>query len=268
VHLNAGDRARGHASGTKSVKAWELCTQAADFEDSYIRDNINKARGLVRSALEIDPDYSFAWITLGWLHWQEAYLAWTDSIDTALDEAENAAHKALELEPESADAWILTGTILQARGKAQEAIAACQKAVSIAPGNSEAQALTAFAFTHASEPEKALPYHQASLRLAPNCPNWYLLVGGNIYQSKGQLQKAMEIYQQAVDVEPESPLARIFLMDTLIETGNLEKAKKIAGEIRARDDAFKVSGIIRVNSHDPVERDRFKANLEKMGFNE
>lgn len=57
-------------------------------------------------------------------------------------------------------------------------------------------------------------------------------------------------------------------MDTLIEAGNLEKAKKIAGEIRALDDAFKVSGIIRVNSHDPVERDRFQANMEKMGFNE
>jgi TolB-like protein/Tfp pilus assembly protein PilF len=268
VHLNAGDRARGNASGTKSVKAWELCTQASDFEDSYIRDNINKARGLIRSALEIDPNYSFAWTTLGWLHWQEVYLAWTDSIDATLDKAENAAQKALELEPGSADAWILTGTILQARGKAQEGITACQKAVSIAPGNSEAQALTGFSFVYAGEPEKALPYYQASLRLAPNCPNWYLLLGGGIYQSKGELPKAIKIYQQAVDVEPESPLARVFLMDTLIDAGYIRKAKKIAGEIRALDDAFKVSGIIRLNSHDPIQRDRFQANMAKMGFND
>ncbi|MFA9419868.1 MAG: tetratricopeptide repeat protein [Gammaproteobacteria bacterium] len=268
VHLSHGERALGHAIGTKNVKAWELCTRAAELEDSYIRDNINQARGLVKRALEIDPNYSFAWTTLGWMHWQAAYLAWTDSIDDCLDEADIAAQKALELDPESADAWLLTGTIEQLRGKPEEAIAACQKAISIAPGNAEAQALLAYALVHAGEIEKALPFHEASLRLAPICPNWYLLVGGSIYQRKGELPKAIEIFQQAIDVEPESPLARVFLMDACLEAGEIEKAIIIAAEIRALDNAFRISGIIRASTRSGNERVRFQSNLEKMGFKE
>jgi TolB-like protein/cytochrome c-type biogenesis protein CcmH/NrfG len=268
VHLNAGDRARVHASGTKSIKAWELCTRAAELEDSYIRDNINQARGLVKSALELDPNYSFAWTTLGWTHWQAAYLAWTDSIDDCLDEAEIAARKALELDPESADAWFLTGTIQQLRGQSEEAIAACQKAVSIAPGNAEGQALLAYSLAHAGEYDKALPFHEASLRLAPICPNWYLLVGGVAYFGKGLLQRAIETFQRAIDVEPESPLARIFLMDALLEAGKTEKARIIAEEIRSLDNDFKVAGIIRSISSNLKERNRFQSNLETMGFTE
>ncbi|RLA15723.1 MAG: hypothetical protein DRQ59_00710 [Gammaproteobacteria bacterium] len=268
VLLTDGDRARERSAGTKSVKAWELCTRAAELQDSYIRENINQARDLVKMALEIDPDYSYAWTILGWLHWQEAFLSWTDSIDGALDEADEAAQKALKLTPQSADAWILRGAIWQLRGETEQAVSACQKAVSIAPGNTEVQAIAAWNRAFAGEAEKALLLYQTAIRLAPICPPWFLVIEGYLHENEGRLQEAKVAYRQGIDMEPESPLLRVHLIDVLLKDGQAEEAHKIAEEIRALDGDFKVSGIVRGNSSEPVERARFKANMEKVGFNE
>jgi len=266
VLLTDGDRAREQSVGTKNVKAWELCTRAAELQDSYIRENINQAHDLVKKALKIDPDYSYAWTILGWLHWQEAFLYWTDSIDGALDEADEAAQKALEFTPQSADAWILRGAILQLRGETDRAVSACQKAVSIAPGNAEVQAIAAWNRVFAGEPEKALPLYQTAIRLAPIYPPWFPGIEGYLHENEGRLLEAIVAYRQGIDIEPESPLLRVYLIDALLKNDQVEEAKKVAEEIRALDSDFKVSGIIRGNSPDPVERARFKSNMEKVGF--
>ena len=57
-------------------------------------------------------------------------------------------------------------------------------------------------------------------------------------------------------------------MDALIEAGEEEEAKRIAKEINALDIAMKVVGLVRTYHHDKNERDRFRHNLEKMGFHE
>jgi TolB-like protein/DNA-binding SARP family transcriptional activator/Flp pilus assembly protein TadD len=266
VLLTDGDRAREQSAGTKSVKAWELCTRAAELQDSYIRENINQAHDLVKKSLEIDPDFSYAWTILGWLHWQEAFLNWVDSIDDALDEAEEATQKALELTPLSADAWILMGAIWQLRGEIEQAVAACEKAVSIAPGNAEVQMIAAWNRIFAGETEKALPLYQNAIRLAPIYPPWFSGIEGYLHEKEGRIQEAIAAYRHGIEIEPESPLQRVYLIDALLKTNQIDEARKVADEIRALDSDFKVSGIIRGNSPDPVECARFKSNMEKMGF--
>jgi hypothetical protein len=61
--------------GTRNIKAWQLVTKAYDLSDSYIKSNIFEARRLAETALELDTNYCFAWVTLGWTYWQEAYCA-------------------------------------------------------------------------------------------------------------------------------------------------------------------------------------------------
>ena len=268
VHLWEGGRARFNARGTTSVNAWEYCTQAADLTDSYIRENVAEARRLAKLSLEIDPEYCFAWVILGWTYWQEAYCTWTDSIEGALREAENASFRALQIDPDDADALILSGTIHSLRSRPELAVEACAKAVSIAPGNAEANVLLAYALAYAGEYEKALPYYQTSLRLSPIAPNWYTMAGANIYNFMGETKKAIALYQEAIDIEPESPLARIYFIDALMQDGQIEKAKTVADEVRSLDPSIGVAGFIKSCDSLPKIRDRLRSNLFEMGFRE
>jgi adenylate cyclase len=239
---------------------------AWDLQDSYVKDNMLKAQQLVAKALKLDPEYISAWVTLGWAHWQGANMGLSESIDDSIREAGNAADKALAIDPENPEALVLKGCCHISRDEPELAIEACSKDVEISPGDAEVQALKSYAYNFIGEYDKALPHHEASLRLCPICPNWFLLVGGTIYQHTGDLEKAIEMLRKGVEVEPESPLLRYYLIDALMDAGRETEAQAYADEIRALGSSFRISGILLSHSHDKDVRERYRANLEKVGL--
>jgi Tfp pilus assembly protein PilF len=241
---------------------------AWDLQDSYIKDNMLKARRQVDKALQLDPEYSTAWVLLGWTHWQAAYVGFSKSIGDSIREAENAVDKALSIDPENAEALALRGFCHVTRNAPDLAVENCSKAVEISPGNAEVQALTAYVLVYAGEYDKALPHHEASMRLCPICPNWFQLIGGTIYHRTGDLDKAIARFSKGVEIEPESPLCRYYLIDALMDAGREKEARACADEIRALDSAFRISGMLLNYSHNKDIREGFRANLEKVGLEE
>jgi TolB-like protein/Tfp pilus assembly protein PilF len=268
AHLTDGDRARSNLDNTCNINAWKNVIVAEELSDSYIRENLIEGKRLAAAALKLSPDYAAAWAILGWIHWQQAYAGWSDSIAKSLEEAEIAANRALEIDPEYWSAWSLKGFIRVMTGEPDLAIEATLKSVAIAPGNSDALGMAAFALAYAGEYEKARPYSDSALRLCPIHPNWMLLVAGAIFQDSGLLQKAIDTYRRSVEIEPNSPICRFYLMDALIEAGKEDEANRLAREINALDTGMKVEGLVRTFHHDKNERNRFRENLAKMGFHE
>jgi tetratricopeptide (TPR) repeat protein len=102
------------------------------------------------------------------------------------------------------------------------------------------------------------------LKLCPVLPNWYYLIGGQIEQNAGDLDEAIQSYQQGINVEPDSPLCRFYLVHALMEQGDETRAKILADEIRALDQTATGKGIVRSISQDKSIRDRFQASLDKF----
>jgi TolB-like protein/Flp pilus assembly protein TadD len=264
VHLDDGEAAVHRSKGATDIKAWELTLTAVDLQDTYIRQNILEARAMVKNAIELDPDYAYAWITLGWTYWQEAYSGWGDSIDNLIEEADKANRHALSLDPDYGEVWCLAGMIHQMKHEFDDAIAACLKAVELEPGSAEAHALTAYAYTANGEYEEARKYEQNMRTLCPIRPNWYYGVSGGIEKGCRNLDLAIEIFQHGLDVEPDSPLCRFDLIDALMEKGDQARARQLADEIRALDKSVTGRGIVHANSCDATERQRFHDNLAKF----
>jgi Flp pilus assembly protein TadD len=83
----------------------------------------DEAEVAYRKALELDPQYVFAWNNLGIaLSGQNRYA-----------EAEAAYRKALELDPQFASAWYNLGVVLSRQNRYAEAEAACRKALEFDP---------------------------------------------------------------------------------------------------------------------------------------
>ena len=264
VHLDDGDMALHRSTGTTSIKAWQLTLAAIDLQDTYIRENILEARSMAKQAIDLDPAYPYAWVVLGWTFWQEVYSGWSDSLENSLAEAGIAQQKALDLVPLYSEAWSLGGLIHLMKHEPDEALADCRKAVELEPGNAEIQALMAFCLIYVGDYENAQLHDQNMLKLCPVLPNWYYLIGGEIAQIQGNFEEAANYFQQGIDVEPNSPLCRFYLIDVMMELGNESRARELADEIRALDNKVAGKGLVRTVSQDKALRARFKANLEKF----
>jgi TolB-like protein/DNA-binding SARP family transcriptional activator/Flp pilus assembly protein TadD len=266
VHLDDGEMALHRSAGTTNIKAWQLTLEAIDLQDTYIQKNILEARNMAKQAIELDPGYPYAWVSLGWTHWQEVYIGRTESFEDALAEAEKANNHALSLAPEYSEAWSLAGTIHLMKHETDEMLAAFSKAIELQPGNAEIQALTAFAYIFIGDFEQARTRNQNMLQLCPVLPNWYYLIQGQIEQFSGSLDDAIDTYRRGIDVEPDSPLCRFYLVHALVERGDEAMAKELATEIRALDSSVTGKGLVRSLSINKALRDRFQASLEKFGL--
>ena len=264
VQLDDGDMALHRSTGTSNIKAWQLTLAAIDLQDTYIRENILEARRMAKQAIDLDPDYPYAWVALGWTHWQEVYSGWSDSPEDSLIEAEKAQQKANDLEPQYSEAWSLGGLIHLMRHKPTQALEYCRKAVELEPGNAETQALMAFCLIYVGDYESARQHEQTMQKLCPVLPNWYFLIGGEIAQIQGNFEQAATCFQQGIDVEPNSPLCRFYLIDVMMELGNEPRARAVADEIKALDNEVTGKGLVRTVSQDKAMRKRFQTNLEKF----
>jgi adenylate cyclase len=264
VQIDDGEMALHRSKGATSIKAWELTMAAVDLAETYIRQNILDARVITREAIQLDPDYAYAWINLGWTYWQEAYCGWTDSIEELIEEAVKANQHAMSLDPNYGEVWSQAGMNHQMKHEPEAAIASCLRAVELEPGSAEVHALTAFAYLVNGDIEEARKYEQNVLNLCPIRPNWYYLVSGGIEKKCGKLDLAIEHFQRGLEVEPDSPLCRFYLIDALMEKGDETRARQLADEIRALDKSITGKGIVHANSYDSRERQRFHDNLAKF----
>ncbi len=216
-------------------------------------------------ATRLDPEYPYAWVCLGWTYWQEIYAGWgNDSMGKLLAEAEHACQKAFDILPDYSEAWTLWGLIHLMKHEAEEALEACQRAVDLEPGNAEVQALMAFAYLFVDDFEQARKHNQNMLKLCPVLPNWYYLIEGETHRLEGNPNESIQIYRKGIDVEPESPLCRFYLIDVLMEIGDITNAQKIADEIRALDDSANGKGLVQAFSSNAVIRESFRANLARF----
>jgi len=266
VQLDDGDKALHRSKGATSIRAWELTLAAVDLQETYIRQNILDARAMTNEAILLDPDYAYAWITLGWSYWQEAYCGWSDSIEELIEEAIKANHHAMSLDPDYGEAWTQAGMNHQMKHEGEEAVAACLKAVEREPGSAEVHALTAYAYLANNDIEAARKHEQNMRNLCPIRPNWYYLVSGGIEKKSGHLGLAIELFQQGLDVEPDSPVCRFYLIDALMEKGDEVRAQRLAEEIRGLDKSMTGKGMVHANSYDAQERQRFHDNLAKFSL--
>lgn len=267
VRFTGGDMDRLRAKGTENIKAWGLSIMAGDLLDEYKRENLVEAHRMVDEAIELDPNYGNAWVVKGFAHFEEAYCGWGD-FDNSLLEAENAALQAQKINPNYAEVWSLITMVHMLKQDTLSCVEAGRKAVELGPGNADAQSAYAIALFFAGQFDEAWTAYEKSLKLSPIYPANYLITGGGICVRKGQYKDAIETLERSVDLQPDSPLARIFLVNALLENGEEQKPKLVADEVRNLDPTFRITGAVIEHGNDDKRRDRFRENLKKMDFTE
>jgi adenylate cyclase len=266
VKLVRGEAANLFITSTNSVEAWELAMRAAPLVDSHVRDNVTVARQLLNRALELDENYANAWVQMGWLYWEESVWNWCDEPDVAMQKALDSAQNALSIDPNFPMAYSLLANIHMVLGDAALSITMAEKAVELAPNNSIAQALLGNVLMDSGRIKESIQKMQKAIRLCPFPIPWYLMVFGAGYHLNGDNNAAIIALNQAIEREPESHLAKVWLASTFAEIGRFDEAKAVSKEVLDIEPGFSASSW--ANSFKSKSHARLKDNLLAAGLPE
>jgi len=266
VQLITGESSRRAATGTKSIEAWELAMRASPLIGSHVRDNAIAAKQLLNRALELDENYSVAWVEMGWIYWEESVWKWSSEPENSMQMSFDAAQKALSLDEFNPHTYGLLGHIYMVRGDSRQAIETTEKAVELAPGDSILLALFANVLIDSGQLKEGIQKIQRAIRLSPFPQPWFLSLLGTGFHLIGQNETAVSALVQAVEREPDSHLARVWLASTFAEMGRLAEARELSNSILSIDPAFSV--LSWAESYRSKSHERLKDNLLAAGLPE
>ncbi len=266
VKLGTGELSRLTASGTGNVKAWELIMRAGVLVERESPDDTELAKQLTKRALELDKNYSHAWVILGWVYWQESIYKWSSGPDKSTQMAFEAAQKAISADAGNPSGYSLLGYIHMVRGDTSEAIEMCRKAIEIAPGNSYSVAYLANVLIDIGQITEGIQKMKRAIRLCPSPPAWYFKSLGTGYHLSGNNEVALIALNLAIERNSNSYFARLWLASTLVEMGRLDEARTVSKTALEIEPNF--SGLSWTENFISESHARLKGNLIAAGFSD
>jgi len=180
--------------GTKNVEAHQLYLQGRFYENRHSEKSAREALAAYQHATELDPGFALAWAGVAGTNvWLAAFATegGQKTFDAHLSSARDAVTRALSIEPNLPEALLARGSIE-----------------------------TNFDFNW----NGAAQTLSKALALAPADPN-IVIAAGNLEIARGNMDRAIELYRKAVDLDPVNPQARAFLAFNLAATKRFAEAR-------------------------------------------
>jgi TolB-like protein/Flp pilus assembly protein TadD len=180
--------------GTKNVDAHQLYLQGRFYENRHSEKSAREALAAYQHAVELDPGFALAWAGVAGTHvWLCAFATegGLKAFDANLSSARDATARALAIEPNLPEALLARASI---------------ETNFDYNWNAAAQTLS------------------KALELAPADPN-IVIAAGNLEIARGNIDRGIELYRKAVDLDPVNPTARAFLAFNLAATKRFAEAQ-------------------------------------------
>jgi adenylate cyclase len=266
VNLIAGEIDRRVATGTTDLKAWELTVKACDLNDTSAKDGgtTTTAKQFLMRALDLDKNYTAAWIELGWAYFEETSLTWNSKTEHSRKLAFEAANKAIELDSEDPGGYSLLGHIYMSRGDVDQALEMSAKSIDLGPGDSYVLALRGDILLEVGKFDEGIALLRKALRLCPFPPAWFLSVLGYGFHLKGENELALSAIGQSIKREPGGFVPLLWQASVLIEMGREDDAKEIARNALIIEPKFSTEKW--ASKFSTTSHGRIKANILAAGF--
>jgi adenylate cyclase len=180
--------------GTKNVEAHELYLQGRFYENRHSEKTTREALAAYQHAVELDPEFALAWAGIARTNvWIAGFSTegGRKGFDAHLAAGRDAVSRALAIAPDLTDAlfaraWIETNFDFNLRAAAQTV----DKMLALAPGDPSV-----------------------------------LIAAANLEASRGNMERTVELYRKAVDLDPVNAQARAFLAFSLATTRQFAEAR-------------------------------------------
>ena len=272
LQVKVSDKMAYLTSKTNNFDAWAYANHAYGLVIRLGKENLFEGHRLTEKAIELDPNYGFAWAVLAAAHTLEAAFGYSESPAESLKQALEFNEKSLKLDPTLACSTGNRGQIYLMQGKIDEAITLGKKAIAMAPNLSITYALLSGTMLYAGRFEESIALREKSMRLDPFYPAIYLVSYGRALLMAKRYEEALGAYKELLNraQQGEFPpfLAHLGLCAAYAEIGNEEEAKIHVLKILKINPNFSLEKAKKMARYrDPQHSEQWLGSLRKAGLN-
>jgi adenylate cyclase len=267
VKLLSGEQVRNWRRSTRSREAYEFWAQGWSLQGSHTREDIAKGRELAEKALEIDPKFTMAMVSIGWTHNTAGDAGWSDDATESYRQAVAWGRKAIALDDSLGEAHAMVANVLLTLEQHREALTEAEKALKVSPNDANVLAASAYVLAYSGRADEAVVLMQRAMRLNPFPPPWFYGGLGDSLMFAKRLDEAMLAHRQGVALIPNHLWCQLGLTVDYALLGKTDQAAAQAKEalrinpkITAADNTY-VRAIA-----DPMQRARIVSCFRRAGL--
>jgi TolB-like protein/cytochrome c-type biogenesis protein CcmH/NrfG len=203
VELTENEQAHLQPKRTDNVEAYDALLRGRTYYFRYTKEANAQAQQMFERAIALDPQYADAYVLLGFTHWLEWVLNWSQNPAQSLERFAELTHQAIGIDDSLPGPHIALGYVYLFQDRQfDQGIAELQQAVSLTPNNADAYFALAEGLNMAGRPAEALEAIQKAIRLNPHYPANYPFNLGWAYWKTGQYAEAIATLQEAIRLNP------------------------------------------------------------------
>jgi len=266
VKLTDGEMARVYPKGTYNLQAYLKVLEGNWYLRQSNKEANAESRRLFHEAIDLDPGYAMAYISLSNALSSSLWYGAIDSPEERLSEAMKMAQKAIALDSSSADAHAAVSYIFTMMRQYDKAIEAGERAVRLNPNSAEALFVLGFSLSMSWKGEEALPYLRQAIRLNPFNPASYRQVG-NACRMLKRYDEGIAAVKKNLKLYPNDLQSNIVLTTLYMYAGRTAEARATVAEIYRIDPKFSLEYFLKVRPmKEGPEKDRYIAALREAGL--
>ena len=250
---------------TDSWEAYDYYLQGFHHLPKRTREDNIRARKLFQKAIELDPNFSSAYVGLAKTRMFAVNWGFTEFPNIAIQEALELAQKAVEIDDFNASAHGELGYIYMRHGEYDIAKNELQRAIDLNPNDRVSYRRIGAVLLYSGYPDKSLEWYMKLMKSDPYIsPGLYMNIG-IAYYLLGDDDNAIDWLERAKTKWPTFLGAHILLASIY---GNLNQIEKATAE---KDAILRISPFFRVDIYGQAYRNqnhknKIRAGLRKAGL--
>jgi adenylate cyclase len=228
-------------SRPNNLKAYEYYLKGVFHMYRRTQQDVQMARQMLGEAINHDPDFAAAYRWLGVAHLDEIWFQMTKTPEKSIELSEQAAQKCMTLSPDLPPPYTLLSAISLLKKDIENAILYGEKAIEVNPNEASSYFILGMVLRSARRFEEAILNLETAIRLAPNRPINFLNNLASAYLGNNQYEKAISLWTESLERNPDYLFAYIGLTAAYEFTGNHEKALWAAENVMRVNPKFSLS---------------------------
>ena len=242
VKLTALELRRAASKPPESMEAYDLVLRARELLSSQERARNREARALLAQALQLSPDYAEAYAALAQAELPRALFGWIEDPAEAVRRAEEAATRALAADDPGANARALgvLGSLHTFTGKFDAALVEANRAIELNPSDAVAYGLRGGVLMWTGRIAESIAASEAARRFDPRPGAEGIFNLAFAYFLAGRYADALSVAEAVLRRSPDLLFLQAVRAAAAAQLGNMDEARRAAGEVRRLDPFFKV----------------------------
>jgi adenylate cyclase len=267
LQLNLTEKGIPIVKRTDNLEAYDYFLRGSEFLmfENPTKEGNEQARQMFQKAIELDPKYSDAYASLGFVVFTAQLSQWSHD-PHGLDRAIQLEQQSVALDNSNADAYATMSLSYTITRQSDLAITAAERALALDPNSAPGYGSMAAALAFSGKPAEAVVAAQKAMRLNPRHRDVYAYYEGVAYVLMESYQEAIPPLKTYLARYSHFILGHLYLIACYVELGRNEEARAEAAEVMRINPQFSLAVQKQMSPVKEPLKDRLYVDMAKAGL--